>query len=174
MRPFVEAARRNARVATLEANRQIQGVMYRALGVGFHVDSWTFFRDRIRQHFGFILDDAIFAEWSAGMQSLAPCVQFAVIKTFAGGWATTRRCHAQHVYPCIFGCDNAFDDWRHYGLCQGLFQLFERQLPLSVWPLRSLALVMLSYPSFAYWAFRAYHRARHCTTTWRLGATFAR
>ena len=53
------------------------------------------------------------------------------LKAVAGAWTTTVRMHSIHILPCIFGCPQARDQFRHYLICPILWQLAREALSLS-------------------------------------------
>jgi len=51
-------------------------------------------------------------------------------KAIGGGWTTSIRMHESILLPCVFGCLDCVDDFRHYLTCPILWQLAKEGLGL--------------------------------------------
>eukprot|EP00969_Alexandrium_andersonii_P339115 14989445-Alexandrium_andersonii.AAC.1 len=59
-------------------------------------------------------------EWEAvraRVRELSPAHATAVLKTWCGGWTTTRRLH-DGAAGCLLGCEGGADCMAHYIACQ--------------------------------------------------------
>ena len=52
------------------------------------------------------------------------------LKAIGGAWTTSARMHETIIHPCIFGCLDCFDEFRHYLICPVLWQLAREALDL--------------------------------------------
>ena len=52
------------------------------------------------------------------------------LKAIGGGWTTSARMHEAIALPCIFGCLDCSDEYRHYLICPILWQLAREALDL--------------------------------------------
>ena len=52
------------------------------------------------------------------------------LKAIGGGWTISSRMHEAIALPCIFGCIDCFDEYRHYLICPILWQLAREALDL--------------------------------------------
>jgi len=51
-------------------------------------------------------------------------------KAIGGGWTTSVRMHESISLPCVFGCLDCFDEYKHYLTCPILWQLAKEALNL--------------------------------------------
>ena len=51
-------------------------------------------------------------------------------KAIGGGWTTSVRMHESVSLPCVFGCLDCFDEYKHYLTCPILWQLAKEALNL--------------------------------------------
>ena len=52
------------------------------------------------------------------------------LKAVGGGWTTSTRMHEALALPCIFGCIDCLDEFRHYLICPILWQLAREALDM--------------------------------------------
>ena len=52
------------------------------------------------------------------------------LKAVGGGWTTSIRMHESILLPCVFGCPDCPDEFRHYLICPILWQLAKEALNL--------------------------------------------
>ena len=52
------------------------------------------------------------------------------LKAIGGGWTTSTRMHESIALPCIFGCCDCLDEFRHYLICPILWQLAREALDM--------------------------------------------
>jgi len=52
------------------------------------------------------------------------------LKAIGGGWTTSVRMHESICLPCVFGCLDCFDEYKHYLICPILWQLAREALSL--------------------------------------------
>ena len=52
------------------------------------------------------------------------------LKAIGGGWTTSSRMHEPIVLPCLFGCIDSKDEFRHYMICPILWQLVKEALDM--------------------------------------------
>ena len=50
------------------------------------------------------------------------------LRAIGGGWTTPTRMHEASILPCLFGCSDAKDEYRHYITCPMLRQLAKEAL----------------------------------------------
>ena len=50
------------------------------------------------------------------------------LKAIGGGWTTSTRMHETVILPCIFGCVDCKDEFRHYMICPIIWQLAKEAL----------------------------------------------
>ena len=55
---------------------------------------------------------------------------YVLAESHMGGWTTSTGMHEANLLPCIFGCTDAKDEFRHYSTCTILWQLAEEALNL--------------------------------------------
>ena len=53
------------------------------------------------------------------------------LKAIGGGWTTSTRMHESVSLPCIFGCVDCRDEFRHYIICPILWQLAKEALDMQ-------------------------------------------
>ena len=53
------------------------------------------------------------------------------LKVIGGAWTTTTRMHELNKWPCVFGCIDCQDEFRHYMQCPVLWQLAREALSIS-------------------------------------------
>ena len=52
------------------------------------------------------------------------------LKAIGGGWTSSTRMHEATALPCIFGCLDCRDEFRHYLICPILWQLAREALDM--------------------------------------------
>ena len=52
------------------------------------------------------------------------------LKAIGGGWTTSIRMHESVALPCVFGCVDCKDEFRHYLICPILWQLAREALDM--------------------------------------------
>ena len=52
------------------------------------------------------------------------------LKAIGGGWTTSTRMHETVILPCIFGCIDCRDEFRHYLICPIIWQLAKEALDI--------------------------------------------
>ena len=53
------------------------------------------------------------------------------LKAIGGDWTTSVRMHGTIALPCIFGCIDCIDEFRHYLICHILWRLAREALDIS-------------------------------------------
>ncbi len=108
----------------------------------------------------------------ATLKSLRCADSIRVWKTWINGWATSYRLHSTNLYPCLFGCEGAPDDLKHYVRCPHLFALCKYLIShTSADPLERLGLVSPSTEGFKVVCciLVGYHAAHHLALGGRIG-----
>ncbi|CAK0903916.1 unnamed protein product [Prorocentrum cordatum] len=117
-----EAEKRTA--AMMMRKPKLQTCFCRSLAASLFPESLvTTLRKRLRA-WGLGVPPALEARWSALRAVLVrapPSWQWAALKTLGGGWTTAGRIHIMTPRPCLFGCECAADDIRHYLVCRRLW-----------------------------------------------------
>jgi len=64
-----------------------------------------------------------FSQISEAFGHVKAFIRICWLKSIAGAWTTTHRMHEDLKWPCIFGCLDAQDNFRHYVVCPVLWNL---------------------------------------------------
>ena len=97
---------------------KIQGDIYKQLKDAYPgKDLLSLVQQRILLHAG--IPDAPVEIWADRLRHSREHFKWCNVKTWLGGWTTSRRMHEASALQCVFGCYNCEDAWTHYVKCSG-------------------------------------------------------
>ena len=89
------------------------------------------------------------------------------LKAVGGGWTTSTRMHEAVLLPCIFGCLDCKDEFRHYLVCPILWQLAKealnlREISFEIGHRLCLSEVNINRVRLLGYCHTLYHHIRNC------------
>ena len=117
---------------------KVQSAVLRILGQTetCHENLESELKKKLRVSLGVHFDSVIFQpNWFGQIQkTFEKCnifLRVCWLKAIGGAWTTSSRMHESIVHPCIFGCVDCCDEFRHYLICPILWQLAREALEIQ-------------------------------------------